>query len=366
MESARRASAIHEKRTGRALRITEADVINEEMYEEINDLPTEYRRLNAHLHTQSADFDRRLLAYLACQMATRQAVSNCWQNEQSNTDTRGVNFGTPQEPFSNATSASPAAGGMINYGQAPYQHATQDVPWIQHGRTASMYAPGFDQQYLQPSLGSPFTGGRHMSLPSDSTMQPPHPSSTVPMDALDTSNISRIDSAVDMTGSPQHLHHPTMHNFNNPKSSHQPWQAHRRPSIEPLSTALPLDGQQFFATSPQAFNPNASHQQIPSPSQNFTNRRYSYNPNGRQKVASSSVPHPYSNHFTAPTTSVEASPTGSPLRSDMSHGSRPSTSHGGALSQACHDAGGMGPNVTLTGNALKETGDATAPGMSTP
>ena len=43
MESARRASALHEKRTGRALRITEADVINEEMYEEINaDIMNEY------------------------------------------------------------------------------------------------------------------------------------------------------------------------------------------------------------------------------------------------------------------------------------------------------------------------------------
>ena len=366
MESARRASAIHERRTGRALRITEADVINEEMYEEINDLPTEYRRLNAHLHTQSADFDRRLLAYLACQMATRQAVSNCWQNEQSNTDARGLNFSTPQAQSSHLSSASPAAGSMINYGQAPYQHATQDAPWIQHGRTASMYTPGFDQQHLQPSLGSPFIGGRHMSLPSDSTMQPPYHSSTVPIDALNTSNISRIDSAVDMAGSPQHLHHPTIHNFNDPKSSHQPWPAHRRPSIEPLSTALPLDGQQFFATSPQAFNPNASHQQIPSPSQNFTNRRYSYNPNGRQKVASSSVSHPYSNHFTAPTNSGEASPTGSPLRSDMSHGSRPSSSYDGALSQACHDTGGIGPMGTFTRHVLKESGDATASGKSTP
>ena len=51
IESARRASEIHKKRTGRALRVTEQDVINEEMYEEEDDdLPTQYQRLNAHVH----------------------------------------------------------------------------------------------------------------------------------------------------------------------------------------------------------------------------------------------------------------------------------------------------------------------------
>lgn len=208
--------------------------------------------------------------------------------------------------------------------------------------------------------------GRHMSLPSDSIMQPPYPSSSAPMNALNTSNISRIDSAVDMAGSPQHLQHPPIHNFNDPKSFHQPWQAHRRPSIELLSITLPLDGQQFLTNSPQAFKPNANHQQTISPSQNFSNRRYSYNPNGRQKFAPSSAPHPYSNHFTAPTHSGEASPTGSSLRSGMSHGSRPSKSYDGTLSQACHDTGSMGLNGTFTMNSLKETGDTTASGKSTP
>ncbi|RHZ82248.1 hypothetical protein Glove_110g110 [Diversispora epigaea] len=37
IESARKASEIHKKRTGKALRITPEDVRNEEMYQEIND-----------------------------------------------------------------------------------------------------------------------------------------------------------------------------------------------------------------------------------------------------------------------------------------------------------------------------------------
>ena len=366
MESARRASAIHEKRTGRALRITEADVINEEMYEEVNDLPTEYRRLNAHLQTQSAEFDRRLLAYLSCQIATRQAVSNCWQNDPSHIDPCGTNFSTPQEPSSYVPSASPATGNMINYSQSPYPLTTQDMPWRQQGHPASTYVPGVDEQYPQFMLSSPPLYGRHMSLPCNSTMQPPFSSSDVPMDTLGSNNISRADSAIDMAGSPQHLHHPPLHNANTPKFRDPSWQAQGEHSIEPLSTALPLDGQQFLTSSPQGFNANASHRQISSPSQNFTNRRYSYNPNGRQKAAPSSLPHLHTKHFPASSSSGHGSASSSPLRSDMNYGSRPSTSYAGALSQACHDAGGMGPNGTFTRNALEESSDVVASGNTTP
>lgn len=368
MESARRASAIHEKRTGRALRITEADVINEEMYEEVNDLPSEYRRLNAHLQTQSSEFDRRLLAYLSTQMATRQAVSNCWQNDQSLFDPSGVNAGTPQEPSSHGPSGSSVTGGMINYRQAPYPLATQEAHWRQHGRSASTYVPGFDQQYPPSLFSSPLSGGRHMSLPSDSTQQPPYPISTMPMDAHNSGNMSRIDSAVDMVGSPQHLQHPTLPNGNDPKLSTQPWQAQSGYSVEPLSTTLPLDGQQFLTGSPQALNYHASSHPMSSPSQNFTNRRYSYNPNGKQKVTPSSLPHLHSNHLTTTALpgSGHASASSSPLRSDMNYGSRPATSYGGALSQTCHDAGGMGPDGTFTRNVLEESSDAIAPAKSTP
>jgi hypothetical protein len=362
MESARRASAIHEKRTGRALRITEADVINEEMYEEINDLPTEYRRLNAHLQTQSADFDRRLLAYLSCQMATRQAVSNCWQNEPPQFDHRGTAYITPQEPVSHGPSPSPTSGGMINYRQAPYLPTTQDVPWRQQGHSVPVYAPAFDQQYPQSSFGSPPLGGRHNSLPVNSTLQPPYSSPVGPMDARGSDNMSRVDSAVDMARSPQHLKYRAPHNFNDPKFCPPSWQAQRGYPVAPLSTNLPLDGQQFFPGSPQAFNSNASHHNLHSPSQDFANRRYSYNPNGKQKSAPGSLPHLHSN---PPISPDRASASSSPLWSDMNHPSGPPTTYGVALPQAFQEADATVPNGTFATNALENTSDAISPRNST-
>lgn len=75
IESARRASEIHKRRTGRSLRVTEQDVVNEEMYEEEDDdLPMQYRRLTAHMNTNSSDFNRRLAAYLTNHVAMRSAL----------------------------------------------------------------------------------------------------------------------------------------------------------------------------------------------------------------------------------------------------------------------------------------------------
>jgi hypothetical protein len=81
VESARRASEIHKRRTGRSLRVTEQDVLNEEMYEEEDDdLPGQYRRLTAHLQTGSADFNRKLSAYLTSHIAMRTAVEQAVHN----------------------------------------------------------------------------------------------------------------------------------------------------------------------------------------------------------------------------------------------------------------------------------------------
>jgi hypothetical protein len=93
VESARRASEIHKRRTGRSLRVTEQDVINEEMYEEEDDdLPMQYRRLTAHLQTGSADFNRRLAAYLTNQVAMRSAM------EQMVNTGYPAQYGNPQYP----------------------------------------------------------------------------------------------------------------------------------------------------------------------------------------------------------------------------------------------------------------------------
>ncbi|KAB5518215.1 hypothetical protein GE09DRAFT_1230629 [Coniochaeta sp. 2T2.1] len=70
VQSARMASEIHKKRTGKGFKISEEIVMKEEMYEEEeDDLPRHYRALAAHLHTSSPDMNSRLSAYLTGQVA---------------------------------------------------------------------------------------------------------------------------------------------------------------------------------------------------------------------------------------------------------------------------------------------------------
>lgn len=72
LESARRASEIHKRRTGKALRVTEADVLNEEMYEEEDDLPTS---LPYGLGSSPFELRMRMQAYWEQQFALRNAMS---------------------------------------------------------------------------------------------------------------------------------------------------------------------------------------------------------------------------------------------------------------------------------------------------
>lgn len=72
MESARRASEIHKRRTGKALRVTEADVLNEEMYEEEDDLPAS---VAYGLGSSSFELRLRMQAYWEQQLALRNAMS---------------------------------------------------------------------------------------------------------------------------------------------------------------------------------------------------------------------------------------------------------------------------------------------------
>ncbi|KAH8668434.1 hypothetical protein BX600DRAFT_510532 [Xylariales sp. PMI_506] len=70
VQSARMASEIHRRRTGRGLKVTEEIVIKEEMYEEEEDeLPRHYKYLTAHLQTNSSSMNHRVNAYISTQTA---------------------------------------------------------------------------------------------------------------------------------------------------------------------------------------------------------------------------------------------------------------------------------------------------------
>jgi hypothetical protein len=72
LESARRASEIHKRRTGKALRVTEADVQNEEMYEEEDDLPASFVY---GMGPTGLEFRLRMQAYYEGQQALRNAMA---------------------------------------------------------------------------------------------------------------------------------------------------------------------------------------------------------------------------------------------------------------------------------------------------
>ncbi|KAJ6788065.1 hypothetical protein PWT90_08740 [Aphanocladium album] len=70
VQSARMASEIHKRRTGKSFRISEEIVLKEEMYEEEDDdLPRSYRILGPNMQTNSADMNYKVEAYLSNKVA---------------------------------------------------------------------------------------------------------------------------------------------------------------------------------------------------------------------------------------------------------------------------------------------------------
>ena len=132
IESARRASHIHKRRTGRALRVTEQDVVNEEMYEEEDDdLPTLYQRLTAHMHTPSTGFNKKLHDYIATQHGVRTMFMSQYQSP-------------PYQPIRALAGQQPTAASM-----PPAQGNNWLNPWMLPPQQLAVSAP----QDLQQSQG---------------------------------------------------------------------------------------------------------------------------------------------------------------------------------------------------------------------
>lgn len=141
VESARRASEIHKRRTGLSLRITEVGVINEEMYEEEDDhLSMRRRRLMAHLQTQNAEFDRRLALYLTHHVTIRstigQAVLECWQNNQFHSPNLPMNL-VVMQILPRMMSRTPTDRRQTPY---PVTDSKPMQPW-QHGNSVPTGTP---------------------------------------------------------------------------------------------------------------------------------------------------------------------------------------------------------------------------------
>ncbi|KAI1810395.1 hypothetical protein GGS20DRAFT_579928 [Poronia punctata] len=76
VQSAKMASEIHKRRTGRALKVSEELVEKEAMYEEVDDdIPRAYRYLTAQLQTSSPEMNRKLSDYVATSTALAASVA---------------------------------------------------------------------------------------------------------------------------------------------------------------------------------------------------------------------------------------------------------------------------------------------------
>jgi hypothetical protein len=301
MQSARRASAIHLERTGKRLRVTETEVVNEEMYEEITAVSTDRRLWRADWNTRSDDFDRRLLTYLASQRSTRdaldQSMPGAWMEQQPD----GAGFVDP-DMLQNASyhqhmvdvtrrnsrhTPYPTASWELQPGNHAYQ--TQVMPFNKYNS---------NQQWMGPSQSPWSDSSRRMSLPTAAFAQQTYHSPTwtsTPPNDYPPNPLQRSDSTIDQPDGLSPVQQP------DPKNQ---WQT-KFASGNLTDTALSLGKPQLLPPSsislynnPGYQSPNPTSTTIASPKHDFTDRRYSYNPNGKSTTTpgsstsqSSSVPH---------------------------------------------------------------------------
>ncbi|KAF3005597.1 hypothetical protein E8E13_000953 [Curvularia kusanoi] len=304
IESARRASEIHKERTGRALRVTERDVINNEMYEEEDDdLPTQYQRLNAHLHTSSVVFNKKLHDYIATQHGIRSMFMSQYQNlKPSFAGSRGNQL--PQQNnarFGENNWLNPTMVPLQQINQQIQQSSTQpqQAPLPQgvraspyhipqrspHGRAASIAVPvdppmqhGAQATQEEPRQSLPTQAGVDdqprpaLSRGSSFAQQPTSPALTDGASPMSSQRTPQIQADNE---TPASAFKPMNHDFGSPMLS----------GPNPLSMALPAELQQFVGS---IFDPNdpriavflSGSEHLAQP---FT-PTYTYNPNYSPKA----------------------------------------------------------------------------------
>ena len=274
IESARRASEIHKKRTGRALRVTEQDVINEEMYEEEDDdLPTQYQRLNAHLHTTSVMFNKKLHDYIATQHGVRNMFMSQYQNPSfqqygGQFSQEGNGFTAPQttnwlpttmmppqqfnqqtpQSFNQQSQPSQSNSAQPQGVRASPYHISQRL----HQRSASIAVPAFDAT-MQQGISTP-QDARRLSLPAQAGVddQARPALSRGPSFAQQQPTSPHTDSPSPMSGSGQRtpqLQADSGTPVSNPFSPMNfPMGSQMLSGPSPLSMALPAESQQFVGS----------------------------------------------------------------------------------------------------------------------
>lgn len=262
--------------------------MNEEMYEEEDDdLPAQYRRLTAHLHTQNAQFDRRWQAYLINQVAMRSALGQTMQNGQPNplfpTGPMSPNMSQMQQMngFQNPM-MSPQAFNQspTNYRQSPYP-LPQGMRQNGHDRSASIAVPQQQSDSNSP-VESIKTEERRMSLPAQTR---PNLKRSAPSE-LTMPNMKREQTSTpgpsgDMPTASQQQSMPS------PFTLGSPFNSSFNDNSNPLSMSLPMESRQMLAGAPIDMNDPMMSAMMSNP---YTNQSsYAYNPNQKFDYSSNNM-----------------------------------------------------------------------------
>ncbi|KAI9147771.1 hypothetical protein HJFPF1_12802 [Paramyrothecium foliicola] len=200
VQSARMASEIHKKRTGKGFRITEEIVMKEEMYEEEEDeFPRSYRLLGSHMQTSSPEMNFRVEAYLSNRVAMSALLARTNDDWRENEINRLFaqsfpNVGKQAQQMSQRMSNPEYPGQTVqreDASQSPisptfshvnYQQQPATTTQAQHRRSTSCVAPSEPTSQdggVSPPALTPGSNGSH-SAETPRTWSTPSLSHTMP------------------------------------------------------------------------------------------------------------------------------------------------------------------------------------------
>ena len=250
-------------------------MVNEEMYEEEDDdLPMQYRRLTAHLQTGSADFNRRLSAYLTNHVAMRsaldQAITNSYAQQYPNAPQFAHNqqtmYPSPFLAHNMQQQQSPTS-----YVQSPYMAQTpQSFRPGHHNRSASAAGTQDTSGHPQPTTtqSSPIDPSASAELRRTSMPSKMPSKSVSPVTSRTPQPLQSRPTLPPKTSS--FLNTQPIPAYNNGKQESPPNQQMRAPpqplvnqqpttnmfgfqDFSPFSTALPTESQMLLGS---ALDPN--------------------------------------------------------------------------------------------------------------
>ena len=334
VESARRASEIHKRRTGRSLRVTEQDVVNEEMYEEEDDdLPMQYRRLTAHLQTGSVDFNRRLSAYLTNHVAMRsaldQAITNSYAQQYPNAPQFAHNQNIYPSPF--MAHNMPQQQSPSSFGQ-PYP--TPGTPAYRPGHQARSASASHSTPTYSPNMPAPSpvqavpqTDRRRPSASSKSSSQSPIGAPATPQSIHSRPALPQTSSTFNVKQEGQNSQQMRALPPQSPVQQHHPFGGMNEFSnLSPFTTSLPTETQMLLGPAldpndaftsmlmagsenlPQAYSYNATSSTLQKP------RSFNQSYDGMSATLAPSALDMSPSHqiYAQPSTTISASPVPSP------------------------------------------------------